>query len=206
MKKLLFILLGAFIISSCTMEKRLYMPGRNVEWRSLADAKNKKNADNAVNKDKSVKQEETDVVLENSFNEVPTLKATDFIASNESEISNLNLEENKPQLSPKLQNEFDPVNINSLISNCKKKNTAREFLQNRYEMLKLSGDDPKGGGFGITSFVIGIVGLLFMGIVLGILAIIFGAIGMFNRKLKGLAIAGLILGIIDIVGAIIVIL
>lgn len=59
-----------------------------------------------------------------------------------------------------------------------------------------------GPGMGVTSFVCGIVGLLVAGIILGIVAIVFGIIGM-KRAMPGLAIAGFVLGIIDVVGAII---
>ena len=55
----------------------------------------------------------------------------------------------------------------------------------------------------ILSFVFGIVGLVVAGLIFGILAIVFGSIGL-TRKLKGLALAGIILGIIDIVGWLIV--
>lgn len=52
-------------------------------------------------------------------------------------------------------------------------------------------------GFGIASLVLGICGLLFLGIILGPLAIIFGAIGISsNQKYSK---AGLVLGIIDTV-------
>jgi uncharacterized membrane protein YkgB len=54
-------------------------------------------------------------------------------------------------------------------------------------------------GFGIAALILGITGLVILGIVCGILAIVFGIIGM-KRRLKGLAIAGLTLGIIDVVG------
>lgn len=61
-----------------------------------------------------------------------------------------------------------------------------------------------GSGFAIVSFIAGILGLLIAGIPLGIIAVIFGAIGL-NRDLRGLAVAGIILGFIDIIGALIVI-
>ncbi|MBM4020243.1 MAG: DUF4190 domain-containing protein [Planctomycetes bacterium] len=59
-------------------------------------------------------------------------------------------------------------------------------------------------GMAIASLVLGLVGIFACGF-LGILAIIFGAVGMRdtrrdpNVKGRGLAVAGLILGIIDIV-------
>ncbi len=62
-----------------------------------------------------------------------------------------------------------------------------------------------GGGMGIASFVCAIVGLIVLAIPLGILAIIFGILGMQgNRPYRGLAKAGFIIGIIDVVVGLIV--
>jgi hypothetical protein len=65
-------------------------------------------------------------------------------------------------------------------------------------------------GFGIASFVIGVVGIFIAGIPAGLLAIIFASISLsryakYGGKLKGFAIAGLVLGIIDILGALLAI-
>lgn len=62
-----------------------------------------------------------------------------------------------------------------------------------------------GGGMSIASFICSIAGLFVAGIILGILAIIFGAIGIGNGVYKGLAIAGVIIGIVDVIGALIII-
>lgn len=67
----------------------------------------------------------------------------------------------------------------------------------------------QGNGLAIAALVCGIVGLLIANIILGPLAIIFGAIGL-SRANKGaprknMALAGLILGIIDIVIIVIII-
>jgi hypothetical protein len=75
---------------------------------------------------------------------------------------------------------------------------------NANDKPKKNKGDKKSGAFGIVSFVCSIIGLLVAGIVFGPLAIIFGIIGMINRKLKGLAIAGLIIGIIDTIFAILI--
>ena len=58
--------------------------------------------------------------------------------------------------------------------------------------------------FGILALVFGIIGFFTLGIT-GILAIIFGAIGLGKDEEKGLAIAGLILGIVSLVVGIILI-
>jgi hypothetical protein len=55
-----------------------------------------------------------------------------------------------------------------------------------------------GSGWGIASLACGVLGFLFLPILFGPLAIIFGALGL-NKKLKGLAIAGLVLGFISLV-------
>lgn len=60
-------------------------------------------------------------------------------------------------------------------------------------MKAMVGYEPS--GWGIASFCCAMAGIIFPP--LGILAVIFGAIGV-NKKLKGLAIAGLTLGVIEI--------
>lgn len=50
-------------------------------------------------------------------------------------------------------------------------------------------------GWGIASFVLGLLSVFVLPLLLGPLAIVFGALGL-NKPMKGLAIAGLVLGII----------
>ncbi|PZS14037.1 MAG: hypothetical protein DLM57_15315 [Pseudonocardiales bacterium] len=62
---------------------------------------------------------------------------------------------------------------------------------------------PAGNGLAVTAMVLGIVGLLVLGVILGPLAVVFGLIGLRRANGgasgKGMAIAGVILGIIDTV-------
>lgn len=60
-------------------------------------------------------------------------------------------------------------------------------------------------GWGIASLGCSFMGLLILGLPLGICGIVFGALG-FKKKLRGLAIAGLALGIIEVLAFLIVIL
>lgn len=67
---------------------------------------------------------------------------------------------------------------------------------------------PQGGvGFGISALSCGVVGLLLFAIILGPLAIIFGGVSLSRKeRLKGLGIAGLVLGIVDtVIGIILVV-
>jgi hypothetical protein len=63
---------------------------------------------------------------------------------------------------------------------------------------------PRGNALAVASLICGLVGLLLFGIILGPLAIIFGAIGLSNANKnpigagKGAAIAGLVLGCVDL--------
>ncbi|GAA5190031.1 DUF4190 domain-containing protein [Rugosimonospora acidiphila] len=61
----------------------------------------------------------------------------------------------------------------------------------------------RANGFGIAGLVLGIVGIFLAQIILGPLAIIFGAIGWSRANRggsgRGLSIAGVVLGVIDLV-------
>lgn len=61
-----------------------------------------------------------------------------------------------------------------------------------------------GSGLSIASFVLSIIGLIVAALICGILAIIFGGIGLARGGRKGLAIAGLIIGIIDVIMGILI--
>ena len=63
-----------------------------------------------------------------------------------------------------------------------------------------------GIGMGITALSCGVVGLFLFPLILGIIATIFGGISMHRKeRLKGLGIAGFVLGLVDIILGIIVI-
>ena len=80
-----------------------------------------------------------------------------------------------------------------------------EKVKKRYDYL----GDPTSKkrspvGFAITSFILGVVGLFFASLPMGTLAIIFAMVAFtryskYGGKMKGFAIAGLILGLIDVV-------
>lgn len=86
------------------------------------------------------------------------------------------------------------------------KNIKKDFRKQHFsvsdskkEANKIQNVKEGGGGFSIASLAVGVVGLLVAALLCGILAIIFAAIGLARGKYKGLAIAGLILGIIEVI-------
>lgn len=193
-----------FILSSCTMEKRQYMSGYNIDWKNKEHHTDKQESAGKYN-EKKIGQNEiiTAQQLEyetNTVDNITTANEAPIMASvDNSVIPMITTDEIKykkcDNLSPiKYQNgtkgNFAP---NNLI-----------FSKNASNKTQIDLEDRKGGGFGIASFVISLVGLLVGSIILGPLAIIFGIIGMINRKLKGLAIAGFIIGIIDLLAGLIV--
>ena len=70
--------------------------------------------------------------------------------------------------------------------------------ENKVEVVKVVEEEKSGGGFAIVSLICSLVGLLFYGLIFGIIAVIFGLLGL-NSKRSGLAVAGLVIGTIDIV-------
>lgn len=92
-------------------------------------------------------------------------------------------------------------NINNTVNNT-----------NNYQQQASSSNayDGRTSGMAIGGFVCSLIGFFVMGVVLGIIAISLGAAALNhmktfpNEKGKGLAIASIVIGIIDIIGAIVV--
>lgn len=87
----------------------------------------------------------------------------------------------------------------------KQKLHKKEKTLKKWDIKKVMGD---GSGFNIAGFVLGLIGLFiswipYLGLILCLLAVIFGGIGIKGR-LKGLGIAGLVMGLIGLIIAIIV--
>lgn len=88
----------------------------------------------------------------------------------------------------------------------------RQAKKNVFEILSSPSDPNAFNGFAIAGFVCAVVGLIVAGIILGALGIIFSAIalkrireGRGGSRGRGLAIAGLVIGIVAVVGAIFII-
>ncbi len=105
-----------------------------------------------------------------------------------------------------VKNEAPPAAMQELAANNLKDGIIIDNYTTGAEMNAPAAPAPYGqqrrdnGTLGIISLACGVVGTVAFGIPLGIAAAITGAIGMApHRSLKGLAIAGLILGILDVV-------
>ena len=94
--------------------------------------------------------------------------------------------------------------INSANGSTQNNSNNNPPPQNNYTQPK-SNESNGSEVWGIVAFICGLVGLLVFPIPFGVVALIFGAVGV-NKKLKGLAIAGVILGFIDIVVGLIILL
>jgi hypothetical protein len=83
----------------------------------------------------------------------------------------------------------------------------------RKKMNASAEEGAKADGFAITSLVVGIVSIFFAGIILGVVAVVFGLIALNRirkdperRNGKGFAIAGIATGAVGLVGALIILL
>ncbi|MFA5781369.1 MAG: hypothetical protein WC868_03770 [Bacteroidales bacterium] len=258
----LIVIALTFVLSSCTMQKRIYLSGYNVEWRKGIQKSDKqtfaeKKTNDAV-KTKSENNVEPATILDQTqtsiadnaeanndnltasvgnsvipINSTPSQQKEFSVITSSDECDNIvlkNGEEIKAKVTEITTDEIKYKKCDNLTgpsysikksevfmirysngtkdiitsNNSAPSNTAT-YSNNVSDKTQKNTEEKKGGGFGITSFVLSIVGLLVAGVIFGPLAIIFGIIGMIKRKLKGLAIAGLIIGIIDIIAALIII-
>lgn len=191
-KNLLFAIASIALLNSCSIEKRHYRSGyyfNNTE-------KNKSEI-----RDEIVKQSEpTKSVIENKIviNEPEDLEDANLFASiNEAEP--LYIE--KPQ----------PLNYSQVKNHKEQNESFKAELKNGYKKIK-SDNDKRMSGMAVAGFIVSLLGLFLFGILMGLIGIIFSAIGLakINKnqdkfKGKGLAVAGLIIGIIDILVWIVII-
>jgi hypothetical protein len=201
MKNIYFILAVIIVFAqSCSIQKRQHMPGYHIEW-------NTNESHSEVQREKKPEQAmdiaEYDVAIEAEAVAQP-LQQEVQASNTDAQVASLrNLEE-----------EEAPVNGNNTVKNDSEKRTKQRLtfpsiIHSPAKML-FGGinpeDRPRTDGLSIAAMVCGIVGVVLpgSGIILSILAIIFGGIGMGrtsrNPELsgKGMAITGLVLGIVGL--------
>jgi hypothetical protein len=195
---LLGIVMSAFL-SSCTMQKCVYSKGYYVDWFGGKSKKENLKTTSSVSSDelnissnelihekKDVAQNETKVE-EN----VDQSMAVASIDNNEIFTTDIDRSESASHKSANLSDDI---------------NSFRSEFKNGASVILSPPDDQKTNGLALAGFICSLAGLLIFGVVLGLLGIIFSAIGLgkiakdsSRWKGKGMAIAGLIVGVIDIV-------
>lgn len=217
MKKLAFILASLLIITSCSvsenvvsnklLQKRKYTKGfhlnknnRYKESFELAkehhdtdlnnEESNEKYVENSINSNDNLEQTKPNISKSNYSGkpdeEALTASTTDYIPSQSYPISKNNFQEYAKKNNLHQKNELFKQKTKKA-----EKNAMKESKKVHWAAL--------------TGFVTSLVGLLFMPILLGIIGIVFSSIGLVQIKKspelykgKGFAIAGLVVGIVDV--------
>lgn len=195
MKNLLFVIIALVItFQSCTIQKRQHLPGYYIEWNS---ANSHSVCEGAKSENNAPIREVNSVVYEGAVpdvvNEIPSCNEAEYInrIGTESfmEPSSASVKEKNVDRTP-----LRKVNFPNIIHSPSK--------------LLFGGHQPEDGkrtdGMCIASMVCGIISFFvpLLGLVLAILAIIFGGVGLGRTRRdpelrgRGMAITGLVLGII----------
>jgi hypothetical protein len=195
--KIFYFFLVAFVlfIQSCTIQKRQHLPGYHIEW----------NSNDSHSEVQKLNQCRGEILVQ----EDESVKTTsDFSAVEYAETMGLTSTIEKPALKATEKR----VDTSKVIRDEQSKSHRLTFPSVIHAPIKLffgsvqPDDKPRTDGMSIAAMVCGIVGIVIpvTGIILSILAIIFGGIGMGrtsrNTELKGrgMAIAGLVLGIVGL--------
>lgn len=202
-KFFVFGVLVSMFLSSCTMQKCVYSKGYYVDWFGKSGNDKKE-----IDKDENNVIE--DVVITNEV-----LESEQNISTITEEKSQLNNTELSATLNDELlvfdekKNLFKRKSV-EIQKDAVADTFKSEFKQGASMIVNAPDDSQKTNGMAIAGFVCSLVGLFLFGIVLGLLGIIFGAIGLgkiskdsSRWKGKGMAIAALVVGVVDVVVAIV---
>lgn len=200
-------LITNLILTSCMSQQKASYPITDLQKKSFGFVANRTNkAEKKAPLTQTVFEDESTQITQESTQNITPIKKKDIntilIESQKAntllEVRNIVLASSaKKVAAPFIKSDRNRTPVDNEVS------IAQENIS-KYSPLANASGRSGGSGFAIVSFIAGILGLLVAGIPLGIIAVVFGAIGL-KRDLKGLAIAGIILGFIDIVGALIVI-
>ena len=186
----------AFILSSCSVEKGVYLSGYHFNWRNKNNSKEQVVDNTKKSEDK--KNESTATTAQTS-----ELASTENAVANEKALTASTENSIYVPATPKI----DWNKKNTTVSSTE----IKKILKTQKKKFSKSTAKPNSSGkrfhwAAITGFVTGLVGLLVAGIVLGICAIVFSTIAIVkivknSEEYRGLgmAIAGLILGLLDII-------
>lgn len=89
-------------------------------------------------------------------------------------------------------------NYDFLMEQAKSRSALYKYHEKQMDINEAG--NPKTNGLAIAGFATSLVGLFIFGLILGIVAIVFGAVSIKSQR-RGFAIAALIIGIVDVIGA-----
>ena len=188
------------MFTSCSIDKRVYSSGYYISWHK---SKTKNEQQNIVNNKKSnQKEQENNFSAENQSEEISSVTSqSDNITASANE--NLIIEKN---ITPTITNQESKLeSYNNSISFSAFKKEFKKGTSSIIRSNKTYGASMN--GLAVAGFICSIVGIIVFGLILGVVAIILSGIGLskinkdpINWNGKGLAIAGIIIGILDIIG------
>jgi hypothetical protein len=197
----------ALFLSSCgsnaTFSKRYHNRGFNIAWGGGSDATPAK----PVAKKARIEAEKS-AIVENSSIEIKAEEIASYMAplspvtgaNNPAEILKKGTNSENLQTTHRLNlgvlTSTPPVmNLNEPVTNLRKQIKNSSALLKKGTASNSSSDDSP--IFGILSLVFGILGLVIFPLLFGVAAIVLGWIGR-DKSMNGLAYAGLILGILEV--------
>ncbi len=195
---LLGIVMSAFL-SSCTMQKCVYSKGYYVDW---FDGKSKKMKPETTEK---VAIAESNVSYTEMGNEKKDLAQIEMLVDENSNepIAVASIEDNEVLIAQKDRSKSP---VSESISASDDVSSFRNEFKNGVGVIMSPPDDQRTNGMALAGFICSLAGLFIFGVVLGVLGIIFSAIGLgkiakdsSRWKGKGMAIAGLVVGVVDII-------
>lgn len=204
LKHLLFSgLVLMLVFSSCTMEKRVYSSGYHIDWNKSKQNPSAQKLANNYNENKT-KQNEI-LTVEEPKNSINTFENTESMPD---EVITASVDHKQIILPSKEKNNL--LSSNKLNTSASKPTFKSEFKEGM-KLILANEDETKVHYFAITGFITSLLGIFLFGFILGVIAIIFSAIGLTKIKNeptkwtgKGMAIAGLIIGIVEIIAWLII--
>lgn len=202
---ILGLLLFIFALSSCTIDKRVHLPGYHVEWHGTkhkTDLIVKNNPANISENIEKISERESIAVTSETSVSTQAVITEDYVSETARTSRVVTSKKEKTNLK---SDQKTNLTVNS--SNQSQSSFRAEFREGYKAIMTVDADQPlQTNGLGVAGFVSSLVGLFIFGIVLGAMAVIFCAIalGQINKqpgkwKGKGLVIAGLVIGLLDII-------
>jgi hypothetical protein len=194
-------------LNSCTIEKRLYMRGYHIVWHKNKHNINKPNVTGSSEVQTSlIKQQQPTITNELNTNLSHDNENTNSLLANKGNV----ITHSKDNRNKSVKTNNNILLNKTLQDNSKKIVELRKLSKSFF--LKARTEEPQTNKKALWGFIFSLVGLIIFGIIFGILAIIFSAIGFADIKKDptkwkgmGLAIAGIIIGVIDVIGWIIIV-